>query len=164
MNRISIASAGRSAVICLSMSVCGLIVAWSSMAQSQGVLEPPLENDLHVARSEELRVIMRRMEALVYDRIQSDLALDKERLRQADELAATAGQLANAASAIFSVSTYGTLDEPARRRFDAFAAELQREATELQRLAREGGIVVTAAQFERMSHACAGCHSLYRAH
>jgi cytochrome c556 len=140
-----------------------LVAAWSSIAQSQGVLDPPVEYDRHAVRSEELRVIMRRMEALVYDRIQSELALDKERLRQADELAATAGELATTASSIFGASAYQMLDDAARQRFDAFAAELQREATELQRLAREGGIVASSAQFERMSHACAGCHSLYRA-
>jgi cytochrome c556 len=127
------------------------------------MLDPPVGYVLHVVRSEELRVIMRRMEALVYDRIQSDLALDKERLRQAGELAATAGKLASTASAIFGASDYAALDDAARRRFDAFAAELQREAAELQRVAREGGFVASAAQFERMSHACAGCHSLYRA-
>lgn len=161
MRRLSFASV---AAIWLLVSLSGLIACHAtSTAQSRSAPGAKVENDVHVIRSEKLRIIMRQMELIMYDRMQSDLELDKQRMRRAEEIAVTAGELAAAASAISRASPYATLDDAERRRFDALAIELQRDAVELERLAREGQLVASAAQFERLSHACAACHSIYRA-
>ena len=116
----------------------------------------------HVVRSESLRTIMRRLESLAHDRIQSELALDKQRMRHADALAAAASELARTAPGITGAEEYSNLDAAARARFGEYAKALEREASTLQRYASEGRLSEIAAQYERLTHACAGCHSLYR--
>lgn len=116
----------------------------------------------HVVRSAELRRIMQRLEALMQDRVQSDLALDMKRINTADALADVAGELAAAALSISTNGVTESLDEVGRQQFHAYALELQREAEILRAAAAEHRFVASANQFQRLNHACAGCHSLFR--
>ncbi len=116
----------------------------------------------HIVRSAELRLIMQRLEALMQDRVQSELALDMKRIDTADALADAAGELASAALSIATNAVTGSLDEAGRQQFHAYALELPREAEILRAAAAEHRFVASANQFERLSHACAGCHSLFR--
>ncbi len=161
MNRRSNTPVTRLASFCL-LAAASALIACGATSTMPSARAPEPDPSQHVVRSERLRLLMRSMESLMHDRIQSDLELDKERLKQADELAEAAGELAATAEAIAGASTYASLDDAARARFDAFVVELQREASELQRLARDGQFAPSAAQFDRMRHVCAGCHSLYR--
>lgn len=148
---------------CVLLSVASLIACHAgSAARPRPVAPSAADVDVHVVRSEELRAIMQQMELLMYDRIQPELELDKQRQRRATEITVTASELAAAANEISGVPPYGTLDDEAQQRFDVFAFELKRDAIELARLARARRFVASAAQFDRLSHTCDGCHSIYR--
>ncbi|MGR9089316.1 MAG: hypothetical protein ACU85U_01905 [Gammaproteobacteria bacterium] len=131
----------------------------------QAVATPLVQSGLpqrHAVRSAELRRIMQRLEMLMQDRVQSDLALDMKRSDAADTLADVAGELAAAALSISTNDVAQALDEAARHQFYAYALELQREAGILRAAATEHRFVASVNQFQRLDHACAGCHSLYR--
>ncbi len=117
----------------------------------------------HIVRSGELRRIMQRLEALMNDRVQADLALDLKRNETADALADVAGELAAAASSMSRHGVTASLDEAGRAQFNAYALELRREAEILRAAAAEHRFVASANQFHRLNNACAGCHSLFRA-
>jgi len=164
MTRISRISHVHYLALAITMPLyCLMACDVASAVQPGGTKMPRSEPDTHIVRSHSLRSIMQRLETLVQDRIQSDLTIDKERMRQAQEIANAAGELAATASSISAAATYAGLDDDARRRFDNYAEELHREAEELQRLAVDKQLAQSAAQYERMSHACAGCHSVFRA-
>lgn len=116
----------------------------------------------HVLSSAELRRIMQRLEALMEDRVQTDLALDARRRESAAALADAAGELAAAASSLSASAVTASLDETARRQFRTYALELHREATQLGAVADENRIIASAEQFRRLNHTCAACHSLFR--
>ncbi|MGR8919360.1 MAG: hypothetical protein ACU85V_07060 [Gammaproteobacteria bacterium] len=108
---------------------------------------------------DELRQIMRRMNALAYERNLPELEVDKQRLANAIELARIAGQLAGDSAALRPPSA---ADEAARREFSTYAARLAAEAEHLGELAQARRYTELGAQMERVSHQCAACHLRFR--
>jgi len=108
--------------------------------------------------SDALQQLMRRMDALVYDRNETELALDRERLERAHELAAAAAELAAETSAAPPAS----LDDAGRREFLAHAQALAAEAAVLDALAGARRYAELAPQMERVGHQCAACHVRFR--
>ena len=152
-------------VCCLAIPALaiGLTGCHPAAPVQPAVVMPAVTPDRHDVRGEQLRRIMGQIELLMQDRVQADLALDASRIDEADKLAAAAAALADAAPSISAAATTSTLDDSGRQRFDAYARELERGAEALEDYASRREFMQSAAQFERLGHACAGCHSLYRA-
>ncbi len=148
------------AVIAASVLVGCETAPGSPEPSPAGTTQPPQR---HIVRSAELRRIMQRLEALMNDRVQADLALDLKRKETADALADVAGELAAAASSMSRHGVTASLDDAGRAQFNAYALELRREAEILRAAAAEHRFVASANQFHRLNNACAGCHSLFRA-
>jgi len=150
---------GLAAVLAASV-LAGCETAPRSPEPSPGGIQAPQR---HVVRSAELRRIMQRLEALMNDRVQADLALDVKRNETADALADVAGELAAAAASMSRDGVTAALDDAGRAQFNAYALELRREAEILRAAAAEHRFVASANQFHRLNNVCAGCHSLFRA-
>lgn len=150
------AAAGGVGCVFVLVAVAGCETAPRSRATA------PEAPQRHIIRSAELRGIMQRLEALTADRVQADLALDVKRNETADALADAAGELAAAASSLSTSAVTASLDDAARQQFKSYARELRREAEILRAAAAEHRLIASAAQFQRLNHACAGCHSLFR--
>lgn len=162
MNKSASSAAVRSVVLVLAFAVIAVGGCETAPRSPATPLAVPGTPQRHVVRSAELRRIMLQLETLMQDRIQSDLALDMQRMEAADALADVAGELAVAALSISTTAVTGSLDEAGRQQFQAYARELQREAEILRATAAEHRFIASANQFQRLNHACAGCHSLYR--
>lgn len=105
--------------------------------------------------SERLRSLMQRMNALLYERNQTELEIDKERLERARELASAAATLARE---VGSEGLPGSVDETARASFAGLAQELAATAAELDALAAARRYSELSPQMERVAHVCATCH------
>lgn len=119
---------------------------------------PALATTDSIHFSDRLQQLMRRMNTLVYDRNQTELALDRERLERARELASAARELAAEAGAAPPTS----LDADTRREFMDYAHALAGEAARLDELAAARRFSELAAQMERVGHQCAACHLRFR--
>lgn len=116
----------------------------------------------HRLSSMELRDIMRRFEALVYEQEYTELALDKQRARYAADLAESAATLVETARFIPAVTEQLLTGTAERLEFLALAERLAMEASKLERLAEEKRYREMAAQYDRITGVCANCHSLFR--
>ena len=116
----------------------------------------------HAIRSDRLRNIMREMEMLMFERMYTELALEKELARHAEEFGHAAGELAATAHNIKAVLPGIDLAPENRIVFQALADDLATQANDLARVAAEQQYGAIAAQYERVTHICAGCHSLFR--
>lgn len=103
---------------------------------------------------------MQRMDALLYERNQSELEIDKERLRRARELAAAARELATEIGTT-APEDLGA-DAAARREFTALAQALGEAAASLDALATARRYAELPAQMERVAHRCVACHLRFR--
>ena len=109
--------------------------------------------------SERLQQLMRRMDTLIYERNQSELEIDKERLRRARELADIALQLAGRASELRPDSATAAA---AAREFNLYAQRLADEAIRLGEIAEQRRYAELSPQIERLGHQCAACHLRFR--
>lgn len=116
----------------------------------------------HAAGMSALRERMRQLEALVFERTLTPLAIDRERARRADEISALAGELAAAAAALAETDRGALGGEDRRQQFLSNARRLGEEAAELARVAEERRVSVIAQQIDRLGEACAGCHADFR--
>ncbi len=118
---------------------------------------PEASTPLHY--SERLRSLMQRMNALLYERNQTELEVDKERLERARELATAAATLAREVGGEGLAASTG---EPAREAFAGLAQELAAAAAELDALAAARRYSALSPQMERVAHVCATCHLRFR--
>jgi len=109
--------------------------------------------------SERLRGLMQRMNALLYERNQTELEVDKERLERARELASAAATLAGEVGAD---GLPASADDAARKAFAGLAQELAAAAAQLDALAAARRYSELSPQMERVAHACATCHLRFR--
>ncbi|MEQ8230144.1 MAG: cytochrome c [Gammaproteobacteria bacterium] len=116
----------------------------------------PAQTVHHSAR---LRELMQRMNAMLYERNQTELEIDKQRLDRARELAAAAATLAHEASVI---GPPGAADASAREDFTHHAHALANAAAELDALAAARRYSELSPQMERVAHVCADCHLRFR--
>lgn len=116
----------------------------------------------HADGIEALRERMRRMDALVFERVLTPLEIDHERMRRADEIADLASELAAAATELATASRETLPDDARRKRFLDNARRLGAEAAELRRLAAERRLGEVSAQIDRLGHTCAACHADFR--
>ncbi|MCP5199861.1 MAG: cytochrome c [Gammaproteobacteria bacterium] len=110
--------------------------------------------------SDRLRHLMQRMDTLLYERNQSELEIDRERLARARELASAATELAREVGADGAPGV--PVGDPANAEFEAFVQALAAEAATLDRLAAARRYAELPAQMERLAHRCADCHLRFR--
>jgi cytochrome c556 len=116
----------------------------------------------HVLRSDELRALMKRMDALVYEETYTELDLDLERARQARALAAAADELAGTADAIAESALVLPLDETARTRFTELANQLYNRALAVQSASSGPDLQALRSAFGELEGTCIECHALFR--
>lgn len=125
-------------------------------------LEASAVDPVHAGGMDELRERMRRLDALVFERTLSPLAIDRERSRRADEIALLAGELAAIAASLAKSGGIPSAGPARRERFVANARRLGEEAAALERAAAERQIDAIPVRIERLGHACAACHAEFR--
>lgn len=150
---------GRSLLIVIALLTSNPLIAEDAALEAPASAAGPA---LHAVRSERVRQIMVRMNALLYERMYTALELDRERARQLAALADTAAELAGTADAI--PEALSDLDLPVEERttFQALANQLYTRALELQGLAAANRYHALDAAIERLNETCNACHSLFR--
>ncbi len=121
---------------------------------------PPPSTPLQARHhSSDLQQLMQRLNHLAYDRNQTELELDKVRLKRARDLAATASELAARAS---ELRPERHADDNAHAAFTAAAEDLADAARDLGELAEQRRYDELAEQMRRVRHQCDSCHQRFR--
>ncbi len=116
----------------------------------------------HALRSARLRDVMVRLDALVYERMYTELDLDTERARHAGALADAAADLAGTTDALPELAGGLALTDAEAGRFRDLANRLYSQAVEIQGLASREEYRQLRPAFERLQSTCGACHALFR--
>lgn len=116
----------------------------------------------HAVPDAQLRRLMQRMDALMYEHMHTELEPDTERARQAGAIADAAAALAGTADAIAEAPPDLALDESRRASFQTLANSLYTRAVELKDLASRGAYAELRESFARLDATCRSCHELFR--
>lgn len=117
---------------------------------------------LHAVSSERLRQIMQRMDSLMFERMQTELELDRQRLRHVRALAEAAAELERTVDWIPGAVDDMGLSPEDRSRFLDLAGILRGEAGALRDRAEAGDLGALRHSLQRLESTCKACHGLYR--
>ena len=129
------------------------------------ILTPPLpENSksvLNAIHSNDVRIIMRRLNVLAYEREYTELELEKLRARQIKLLAQTAGELAQTAEQL-PEDVQKDLSREDQTTFRAMANQLYSESLQLEEEAAANNYRALNECYQRLRETCNACHRLFR--
>lgn len=117
---------------------------------------------LHALHEERLRNLMQEMNNLMFDRIRTELEIDRERRKHALAIAKSAGQLASAIDAIVEEMPKLDLTVSEQTAFKALASKLHRQTELLQDQANRNHIDAIPGTLQQMTLTCTSCHQLFR--
>lgn len=117
---------------------------------------------LHAVQNDRLLELMNRMNALLFERMPTELEIDQERRRQAAEIAQVADAMAGTVDEIVASLPQLALAEDENTVFMVLAGRLREHVTTLQAQAHGNHIDGIPATVERMGATCDGCHQLFR--
>jgi cytochrome c556 len=120
------------------------------------------EPGAHAIQDVRLRARMRELDALMYERMRTELELDRDRRRQAREIAAAAADLSRTVAAIVATAPGLPLTADEQVRFLALAEQLRNRADRLREQAEQGQIDAIPGTLAEITAVCGSCHRLFR--
>ncbi len=116
---------------------------------------------LNAIHSDDVRIIMRRLNVLAYEREYTELELEKLRARQIKLLALTAGELAQTAEQL-PEDIQNNLSREDQTTFRAMASQLYSESLRLEEAVEANDHNALNAGYQRLRETCNACHRLFR--
>jgi hypothetical protein len=123
---------------------------------------PSNELEFHVIYSEKLRVIMQRMNQLIYVKELSELRKEEIRTQNLDELVYAVNELGFAAIILTKALPGFNLTSEEKDIFQAISIQLQREAENIKIMFEENDYASMERSYKRLNDTCAACHELFR--
>lgn len=127
-----------------------------------GAASPVDKTAPHAIRDGRLRVLMRDLESLMFERMYTEPELDQRRRRYAKEIAKTALALERAASDIYPISDDMALDKQQRKVFLDLVEQLRAQALELHGQGMRNEFSALRPTLDRITRTCSTCHSRFR--
>jgi hypothetical protein len=140
------------------------------LAACVGTPEPVLRTGLpdtggpapHAVHDRRLRQWMAEMNALMFERMRTELELDRERRRQAERIAGTAADLERTIGRIIDTLPRLALSPNERTTFLALADTLRSQVQTLKVQAQRNYIDALPDTLEHIQATCTACHRLFR--
>ena len=117
---------------------------------------------LHAVDSSELRIVMRRMKGLMFERNLTDQELDTQRRRAFGEVLEAANGIEQAITQILSVKPRLNLGDSNMQVFEKMAQHLKDEAGNLKIQAQNQQTEEIQTTLQNINGTCNACHSLFR--
>lgn len=117
---------------------------------------------LHAIDNDELRLLMDRMNSLMFERNLTELELDSQRRAAVSKVSAAARDLEQAIDGILAAEPKLSLDEGEKKVFRSLATNLKGEAQTLKAQADAHQVDAIPVTLEKMSATCTSCHELFR--
>ena len=125
------------------------------------LLQEKSKSVLNAIHSNDVRIIMRRLNVLAYEREFTELELEKLRARQIKLLAQTAGELAQTAEQL-PEDVQKDLNREDQTTFRAMANQLYSESLRLEKEAEANNYRALNEGYQRLRETCNACHRLFR--
>lgn len=116
----------------------------------------------HRIESDELRLLMRELNMVVYERQKSELERDDVRRRYALSLAAIVKELSGKIADVPADELGGKLTEKAYSRYENYAQQLNRDGDGIETVARNYELEKLEKKIMKMERTCDSCHALFR--
>lgn len=120
------------------------------------------ESGAHAVQDARLREQMRELDALMYERMRTELEINRDRRRQAKEIAVVAADLSHTVAAIVAAAPRLPLTADERSRFLALAEQLRIRVDRLREHAEKGQIDAVLGTLGDITAVCGSCHRLFR--
>ncbi|ALO47484.1 hypothetical protein [Pseudohongiella spirulinae] len=120
------------------------------------------DEQLHALMADDINALMARVNVLVFDQNRTVDELDRQRQRDALQLAETADQLSAAANRIASLLPQLNLNQADRVEFLNLARLLGEHAEGVAESVRQQDLRRAEQLAEQMATTCTACHRLYR--
>ena len=143
----------------LSLLLLSACVSKSSSSANVTSLE---EEKKHKIESEELRLLMRELNMVVYDRQKSELDRDDIRRRYALNLADVVKELAYKIEHIPQDGLGKNLTQKDRELYAHYAHKLYKNSEEIYDVAQKYELEKLDNKIDNMQRTCDGCHALFR--
>jgi len=117
---------------------------------------------LHAVQNERLNDLMLRMNALVFEQIQTEIEISRDRRRKALRIAEAANKLQQSVDLILAAQPALNLGQHESTVFVALANRLKEQALQLENLARHHQIESLPEAMTQITNTCNACHSLFR--
>ncbi|MCK7579329.1 MAG: cytochrome c [Chromatiales bacterium] len=98
----------------------------------------------------------------MFDRIRTEMEIDRERRKHALAIAESAGALASTIDAVVKELPQLNLSAAEQTTFTALAVKLLRQTERLQKQATRNHIDAIPGTLEQMALTCTSCHQLFR--
>jgi len=140
-----------------------LLPACSSDPASESLeLDNTGKADIHVISSERLRIIMRKMKALTFNRYESALEIEKEQTRYFREMAEIAEAVGKSAESVSLIGNGLELNRIQQKEFVRLASQLKSQAKEIRLQAGSGRGNGLEKKMHNMIATCNSCHDRFR--
>lgn len=117
---------------------------------------------LHAVQNERLHDLMDEINSLMFERMRTQLDIDRERRRRAGEIAEVARAMSERAGEMLSTLPELKLSPEEQTTFAALAKKLRAQSMQLEEEASSNYIDAIPQSIERMSLTCTACHELFR--
>ncbi|HUL11381.1 MAG TPA: hypothetical protein VLU73_04320 [Methylococcaceae bacterium] len=117
---------------------------------------------LHAVQDARLHELMVEMNSLMFDRMRTELDIDRERRQRATQIAEVARSLSNTINAILATLPTLKLNPDEQTAFLALANKLRDQAGQLEQQASHNYIDAIPQTLDQMTHTCTACHGLFR--
>jgi len=117
---------------------------------------------LHAVQNQRLNDLMLRMNALVFEQIQTEIEISRDRRRKALRIAEAANKLQQSVDLILAAQPALNLAQHDSVVFLALANKLKEQAMQLENLARHNQIESLTETMTQITNTCNACHSLFR--
>lgn len=117
---------------------------------------------LHAIDSNELRQLMNRMNALMFERNLTEQEMDSQRREVSSRVIAAANGVDRALDGVIAALPRLNLDEGEQKTFHALALNLRGEALKLKAQAEANQVDDIPATLEKINATCTSCHVLFR--
>ncbi len=151
----------RSSIAALCLVLSFSLTAASSKDKPASIKGQDSRAVLNTIHSDELRSIMRRLDALAYEREYTALALQRMRAARISELVEMVGELVNRTEDLPSI-TPQIVSEEDRVTFRALAKHLQSQTIDLKNQIEKDNYADMDATYDELRRTCDSCHRLFR--
>lgn len=144
------------------VKIAGAFMLAFFLAHCSGNATVVRDDQLHALMADDINALMARVSVLMYDQNRTVDELDRERQRNARQLAEAAGQLGVAARRIESLLPQLNLDPAESAEFVNLARLLGEHAKGVADAVQEQDFRRAEQFTEQMTTTCTACHQLYR--
>jgi cytochrome c556 len=117
---------------------------------------------LHAVQNARLDELMIEMNSLMFDRMRTELDIDRERRRRAGQIADTAEAMSRTIESVLATLPALNLTPGEQDTFAALANKLRGQAMQLEEQARRNYVDAIPQTLDQMTLTCTACHQLFR--